>query len=292
MFEGVLPALITPFKKDDSIDENGFRENVSFVETGGISGIVSCGTTGESATLSTAEHEQLIDISVDCANVHVVVGTGSNNTAEAVELTKYANDAGVDGALLISPYYNKPNNAGLIKHFKSIAESVDIPLLLYNVPTRTSQDMPLEVIFELSKVDNIVGIKEASGNLDKVTQIIENTADEDFSVISGDDGLTLPIITLGGSAVISVVANIVPQKMVDLYDAIRNGDISTARNIHYELAPLIRALFNETNPIPVKRAAGLIGLASGPLRLPLAPISSDNERILIDALKNIGALNG
>ncbi|MBW6470594.1 MAG: 4-hydroxy-tetrahydrodipicolinate synthase [Methanosarcinaceae archaeon] len=291
MFEGVLPALITPFSKDNSIDKNGFQENVSFVETGGISGIVACGTTGESATLSTAEHEQLIDISVDCANVPVLVGTGSNNTAEAIELTKYADDAGVDGALLISPYYNKPNNAGLIKHFKIIAESVDIPILLYNVPTRTSQDIPLEVILELSKVDNIVGIKEASGNLDKITRIIENTADEDFSVISGDDGLTLPILTLGGSAVISVVANIVPQKMVDLYNAAKNYDITTARNIHYELAPLIRALFNETNPIPVKRAAELIGLASGHLRLPLAPISSENERILIDALKNIGALN-
>ncbi|MDO9517706.1 MAG: 4-hydroxy-tetrahydrodipicolinate synthase [Methanosarcinaceae archaeon] len=291
MFEGVLPALITPFSKDNSIDENGFRENVRFVEAGGISGIVPCGTTGESATLSTAEHEQLIDISVDCANVSVVVGTGSNNTAEAVELTKYADDAGVDGALLISPYYNKPNNAGLIKHFKIIAESVDIPILLYNVPTRTSQDMPLEVILELSKVDNIVGIKEASGNLDKITRIIENTADENFSVISGDDGLTLPILTLGGSAVISVVANIVPQKMVDLYNAAKNYDITTARNIHYELAPLIRALFNETNPIPVKRAVGLIGLASGHLRLPLAPISSENERILIDALKDIGALH-
>ncbi len=291
MFEGVLPALITPFNKDDSIDKNGFIENVCFVETGGISGIVPCGTTGESATLSTAEHEQLIDISVDCANVPVVVGTGSNNTAEAIELTKYADDAGVDVALLISPYYNKPNNTGLIKHFKKIAESVDIPLLLYNVPSRTSQDMPLEVIFELSKVDNIVGIKEASGNLDKVTQIIENTMDNDFSVISGDDGLTLPIITLGGSAVISVVANIVPQKMVDLVNAAKSGDITTARNIHYELAPLIRALFNETNPIPVKRAAELIGLASGPLRLPLAPINNANDQILIDALKNIGALN-
>ncbi len=291
MFEGVLPALITPFSKDNSIDKNGFRDNVSFVETGDISGIVTCGTTGESATLSTAEHEQLIDISVDCANVPVVVGTGSNNTAEAVELTKYADDAGVYAALLISPYYNKPNNAGLIKHFKKIAGSVDIPLLLYNVPTRTSQDMPLEVIFELSKVDNIVGIKEASGDLDKITRIIENTADEDFSVISGDDGLTLPILTLGGSAVISVVANIVPQKMVDLVNAAKSGDMETARNIHYELAPLIRALFNETNPIPVKRAAELIGLASGPLRLPLAPISSENDRILIDALKNIGVLN-
>ncbi|MGP8321914.1 MAG: 4-hydroxy-tetrahydrodipicolinate synthase [Methanosarcinaceae archaeon] len=291
MFEGVLPALITPFKKDDAIDKTGFRENIRFVEAGGISGIVPCGTTGESATLFTYEHEQLIDTAVDCANVPVVVGTGSNNTAEAIALTKYADDAGVDAALLISPYYNKPNNAGLIKHFKTIAGSVDIPLLLYNVPSRTSQDMPLEVIFELSKVDNIVGIKEASGDLDKVTRIIENTADEDFSVISGDDGLTLPIIALGGSAVISVVANIVPKKMVDLVNAVRNGDIQTARMIHYELAPLIRALFNETNPIPVKRAAELIGLASGHLRLPLAPISSDNERILINALKSVGVLN-
>jgi len=291
MFEGVLPALITPFTKNDTIDKTGVRENIAFVESGGVSGVVPSGTTGESATLSTAEHKELIDIVVDCANVPVVAGTGSNNTAEAVELTRYAADAGADGALLIAPYYNKPNKAGLIGHFKKIAESADIPLLLYNVPSRTSQDMPLDVIAELSKVENIIGIKEASGDLGKVSRIIENTIDEDFMILSGDDGLTLPILSVGGSGVISVVANIVPERMVKLVNAALTGDMATARRIHYEIAPLIRALFTETNPVPVKRAAGLIGLASGHLRLPLAPLGSENEQVLLEALRNAGVLH-
>ncbi|MDG6243411.1 MAG: 4-hydroxy-tetrahydrodipicolinate synthase [Methanolobus sp.] len=290
MFEGVQPALITPFFNDDTIDKESFRNIINYVEEGGVSGVVVCGTTGESATLSTAEHKELIDLCIDHAKVPVIAGTGSNNTLEAVELTRHAADAGAAGALIISPYYIKPNNAGLIAHFKKIAESADIPVILYNVPSRTGQDMPLEVIVELSKVDNIMAVKEASGSLSKLSQIIEETADEDFEVLSGEDGLTLPILAMGGTGVISVVANIVPEKMVKLTEAVNAGDLATARQLHFEMAPLIRALFRETNPIPVKRAVELLGLSGGTMRLPLAPLSEENSLVLENVLRNMGCI--
>jgi 4-hydroxy-tetrahydrodipicolinate synthase len=290
MFEGAMPALITPFTKDDRIDREGLRRNIAFVEEGGVSGIVPCGTTGESATLSAVEHEEVIDIAVECSKVPVIAGTGSNNTGEALQFTKHAADAGVDGVLLISPYYNKPNPAGLLAHFKKIAEAVDIPMILYNVPSRTGQDMPVDVITELAKVDNIAGIKEASGNAAKVSQILEQTIDDDFVVLSGEDGLTLPIISMGGRGVISVAANIVPDKMSGMVNAALKGDYETARKIHFEIAPLIRALFLETNPIPVKKAAELVGLASGHLRLPLAPISDANQSKLVNELRKLGVI--
>ena len=290
MFEGVLPALITPFTKDDTIDRTGLIKNIEFVENGKVTGVVVCGTTGESATLSTAEHMEVIDIAVECANVPVVAGTGSNNTAEAVELTKHAEEAGASGALVISPYYNKPNKAGLISHFRTIAEAVEIPIVLYNVPSRTGQDIPLEVITELAKINNIVGIKEASGSIDKASQIIENTKAEDFKVTSGDDGLTLPMMSIGGCGVISVVANIVPDRMSRLVNAFNEGDTTTARQLHYEMAPLIRALFNETNPVPIKRAMELVGLNAGHLRPPLAPIGAENDKILANCLKELGCI--
>jgi 4-hydroxy-tetrahydrodipicolinate synthase len=290
MFEGVLPALVTPFSKDNTIDAESFRKIVSFVEEGGVSGIVACGTTGESATLSMAEHKQLINLSMDCANVPVVAGTGSNNTVEAVELTKHATDAGADAALVISPYYNKSNKAGLLAHFKTIAESTDIPIILYNVPSRTGQDVSAEIIAELAKIGNIVAVKEASGSVEKVSRILELTADEDFEVLSGEDGLTLPILSLGGVGVISVVANVVPGMMVKLVDAARRGDLKTAREMHFRMAPLIRALFSETNPIPVKRAVELMGLARGDLRLPLAPLSEEGDSILKDILYELGCI--
>jgi 4-hydroxy-tetrahydrodipicolinate synthase len=290
MFKGAIPALITPFTKDNRIDGEGLRRNIAFVEEGGVAGIVPCGTTGESATLSALEHEEVIDIAVECSNVPVIAGTGSNNTEEALQFTKHAADAGVDCVLLISPYYNKPNPAGLLAHFRKIAEAVDIPMILYNVPSRTGQDVPLAVIAELAKVENIVGIKEASGSIDKVSQILESTADEDFVVLSGDDGLTLPILSIGGKGVISVAANIVPDKMSRMVSAALAGDYETARKVHYEIAPLIRALFLETNPIPVKKAAGLIGLASGHVRLPLAPLSEANTAKLEEELRKLGVM--
>jgi 4-hydroxy-tetrahydrodipicolinate synthase len=290
MFEGTMPALITPFTKDDKIDREGLQRNIEFVEDGGVAGIVPCGTTGESATLSAREHEEVIEIAVECSKVPVIAGTGSNNTGEALQFTKHAADAGVDGVLLISPYYNKPNPAGLLAHFTKIAEAVDVPMVMYNVPSRTGQDMPLEVIVELAKVENIVGIKEASGKVEKVSQILENTADEDFAVISGEDSLTLPILSVGGSGVISVAANIVPDRMSNMVNAALSGDYETARKIHFEIAPLIRALFLETNPIPVKKAAELSGLASGNLRLPLAPLSEPNTQKVADELRKLGVI--
>ncbi|MGD9779074.1 4-hydroxy-tetrahydrodipicolinate synthase [Methanomethylovorans sp.] len=291
MFEGVFPALITPFNADNRIDVTSFRNIVEYVEKGGVAGMVACGTTGESATMSTQEHMDLIDLTVDCAKTTVIAGTGSNNTTEAVELTRHAYDAGANAVLIISPYYNKPNNAGLIAHFSSIARSADIPVILYNVPSRTGQDMPLEVITELSKIENIVAIKEASGNPVKVSRIIENTLDEDFVVISGEDGLTLPLMCMGAVGVISVVANVVPEKMVDLVTAVKNNDLKTAQALHYELAPLTRALFLETNPIPVKRAMDMLGLANGRLRLPLAPLSREHEMVLEDVLRDMGCIS-
>lgn len=291
MFEGVFPALITPFNADNKIDVASFKHVVEYVEKGGVAGVVACGTTGESATMSTLEHMDLIDLTVDCANTTVIAGTGSNNTTEAVELTRHAYDAGADAVLIISPYYNKPNNAGLIAHFSSIARCADIPVILYNVPSRTGQDMPLEVITELAKIENIVGIKEASGNPVKVSRIIEKTIDDDFVVLSGEDGLTLPLMCMGAVGVISVVANVVPEKMVDLVNAVQNNDLKTAKALHYELAPLTRVLFSETNPIPVKRAMNMLGLANGRLRLPLAPLSRENEMVLEEVLKDLGCIS-
>lgn len=290
MFEGVFPALITPFNADNRIDVTSFRNIVEYVEKGGVAGVVACGTTGESATMSTQEHMDLIDLTVDCSKTTVIAGTGSNNTTEAVELTRHAYDAGANAVLIISPYYNKPNNAGLIAHFSSIARSADIPVILYNVPSRTGQDIPLEVITELAKIENIVGIKEASGNPVKVSRIIENTVDDDFVVLSGEDGLTLPLMCMGAVGVISVVANVVPEKMVDLVNAVQNNNLKTAQALHYELAPLTRVLFSETNPIPVKRAMDMLGLANGRLRLPLAPLSREHEMVLEEVLRDLGCI--
>jgi 4-hydroxy-tetrahydrodipicolinate synthase len=287
MFKGVLPALITPFTKDNKIDKQGLRQNIGFLIENGVSGIVPCGTTGESATLSIEEHEQVIEIAVECSTVPVIAGTGSNNTTEAIELTRFAKDAGADAALLITPYYNKPNDRGMLAHFKKIANEVDIPMIVYNVPSRTGINLKPEIVAELAKESNIVGIKEASGNLDQVTRIIEMTQDEDFVVLSGDDGLTLPIMALGGAGVISVVANVAPKLTVSLVEAFQRGDMVEARRLHLTLAPLIRAVFLETNPIPIKKAVELIGLPAGHLRLPLAPISEDNERKLKAALNNL-----
>lgn len=287
MIEGVLPALITPFTKDNRIDKDGLRQNIEFLIDGGVSGVVPCGTTGEAATLSIQEHEKVIEYAIEYSSVPVVAGTGSNNTTEALELTRFAQDAGADAALLITPYYNKPNDNGMLKHFKTIADAVDIPIIIYNVPSRTGINLKPELTAELAKAGNIVGIKEASGSLDQITRILELTRGEDFTVLSGDDGLTLPILSIGGKGVISVVANVAPRLTVSMVKAFQNGDMEKARELHLSLAPLIRAMFLETNPIPVKKAVDLIGLSAGDLRLPLAPISADNEKKLKSALNDL-----
>lgn len=287
MFEGVYPAVVTPFLSDaqQSLDLEGFRSNIEALLAAGVHGIVPTGSTGESATLSFEEHERVVEVAVETARgkVPVLAGTGSNNTAEALRFTRAAKEIGADGALLISPYYNKPNRAGLFQHFTKIAD-LDIPVVLYNVPGRTGQNLAPDLVIELAAHPNIVGIKEASGNVGQVSQIIEGTLDEEFAVISGDDNLTLPILALGGEGVISVAANVEPVRMVRLYEAFRAGDWTGALELHYELSPLFRALFIDTNPIPVKKAVGLRGMAAGPVRLPLSDLDEEKTAILAEVL--------
>ncbi|KAF5084954.1 4-hydroxy-tetrahydrodipicolinate synthase [Methanoculleus horonobensis] len=291
MFEGILPAIITPFYRDSrtSPDIEGLQSNIESLLQRGVHGIVPCGSTGESATLTFEEHEQVIGKAVEVVNgrVPVLAGTGSNNTEEAVRLTRSAKDAGADGALVISPYYNKPNRSGLIKHFTKLAD-LDIPIVLYNVPGRTGQNLQPDLVAELARHPNIVGIKEASGDITQISRIIEETRDEEFSVISGDDAMTLPVLAIGGAGVISVAANVDPGRMVGMYEAFRAGDLARARVLHYELAALMRAMFIDTNPIPVKKAVELLGMAAGPVRLPLDELDEAKTEQLRKVLVNHG----
>ena len=276
-FKGVYPAMVTPFTDEQEIDVEGMRSNIAYLEKGGVAGLVPCGSTGESATLTFDEHKKLVELTVDAASVPVIAGTGSNNTAEAVELTRYAQDAGADAALLIVPYYNKPMKSGLIKHFSAIAQACEIPLILYNIPGRTGINMDPETISTLAQeYSNVAGVKEASANFTQISNIIEITRGLEFSVISGDDGLTLPMMALGATGVISVTADILPKQMGQLAQLCLEGNFAKARDVHYQLAPLFKALFIETNPIPVKKACDLLGLAGGPLRLPLTTMAEPN----------------
>lgn len=292
MFEGVLPAIITPFKRNPamSLDVPGLEQNIGFLLSCGIHGIVPCGSTGESATLTFEEHEKVIRVTVDKTNgkIPVLAGTGSNNTAEAIRLTKAAKDLGADGVLVISPYYNKPNRAGLVKHYTKLAD-LDIPVVVYNVPGRTGQNLEPDLIAELAQHPNIVGVKEASGNIGQISRIIEETQDEDFVVISGDDNITVPIMALGGAGVISVAANVDPKRMVAMYEAMRNGDYQKALVLHFALSPLFRSMFIDTNPIPVKKAVELAGMAAGPVRLPLDELDAKRTEQLKKILATIPA---
>jgi len=295
MFAGVLPAIITPFKRNSAmdLDTQGLVRNLEFLLSQGIHGVVPCGSTGESATLTFEEHEKVIEITVDKVNgkIPVVAGTGSNNTAEAVRLTKAAKDTGADGVLVISPYYNKPNRSGLIKHYTKLAD-LDIPVVMYNVPGRTGQNLEPDLVAELARHPNIVAIKEASGNISQISRIIEDTRDEDFAVISGDDNMTLPIMALGGTGVISVAANVDPKRMVVMCEAMAKGDLDRALALHYALSPLLRAMFIDTNPIPVKKAVELMGMAGGPVRLPLDDLDEKKtdqlKKVLATIPKNAG----
>lgn len=292
--QGVYPALITPFKKNGEVDEAGFRRNIDFVIKGGVSGIVPCGCTGEAATLSFDEQKHLLETAVDQSNgrVPVIGGSGSNNTREAVELTRYAKEAGADAAMLITPYYNKPGDAGQLLHYTTIATKVDIPIILYNVPSRTGINMKPSIVAELAKISNIVAIKEASGNPSQTAEIIELTRGnrKQFTVLSGDDNLTIPILSYGGKGVVSVAANVMPKEMSQMVSYYLNGDTKKALDIYYKLAPVLRGLFVETNPIPVKSAANMMGLAAGSLRAPLTDLAPENKKKLESILKTAGAL--
>lgn len=267
-------ALITPFDDDLNIDEAQLEKLVKFQVEKGVSGLVPMGTTGESATMSHEEHRRIVELVIKFGretgkNPFVLAGTGSNSTWEALELTAHAKSAGADGALVITPYYNKPTQEGLIAHFQRIAESTDLPIIMYNVPSRTGRNMEAETVVKLAELPNIVGVKEASGNVDQITRIIRETPD-DFIVMSGDDGLTFEVMALGGRGVISVASNIIPALMAEFTQKLAAQDLPGARELHLRLYPLFKTLFVETNPGPVKAAAELMGIfSSGRMRLPM-----------------------
>ena len=291
VFQGSMVALVTPFR-DGRVDEVKLRELVEFQIKNGTDVLVPCGTTGESPTLSHDEHKRVIELTVAAANkrIPVVAGTGSNSTAEAIDLTRYAKKAGADGALVVLPYYNKPTQQGLVAHCRAIADAVELPLILYNIPGRTGINMLPETVAVLADHPNIVGMKEATGNLEQMTQDIVLCGDK-LSFLSGDDTLTLPLMAVGGRGVISVVANIVPREVADLTRAFLSGDWKRAREIHLKLFPLCQAMFYETNPIPVKTAMALMGMIGGELRLPLCPMSDANVGKLKAAMRAYGLLS-
>lgn len=291
MFKGSITAIVTPFK-NGKVDEKKFRELIDFQIKSGSSGIVPCGTTGESATLSFEEHDRVIEISIEQVNkrVPVIAGTGSNSTDEAVMLTRHAAKAGTDASLQVSPYYNRPTQRGMYEHFRTIADAVDIPIILYNIASRTGVNIEPETIARLAKdCKNIVGVKEASGNLEQMSRI-KALCPVGFDLLSGDDSLTLPVLSIGGTGIISVVANIVPGDVAGLVAEFEKGNIQKARELHYKLLPLIKAMFIETNPIPVKTALGLLGMCAPDLRLPMCKMSDDNLEKLKEVLKDYGLL--
>ncbi len=291
MFKGSLVALVTPFK-DDKIDQGKIEELVEFHIKNNTAGIVPCGTTGESATLSCEEHEKVIELVIKAANkrLPVIAGTGSNNTAEAVTLTKHAEEAGADAVLLVSPYYNKPTQEGLYLHFKTIAKSVNIPVILYNIASRTGINIEPETIARLAEeVKNIAAIKEASGSLEQMSRIVSLCGDR-LTLLSGDDSLTLPVLSIGGKGVISVVANIVPADTAKMIADFENKDLESARGLHYKLLPLVKAMFIETNPISVKTAMGLMAMIDSKLRLPLCSMKEENLAKLKKALADYGLI--
>jgi 4-hydroxy-tetrahydrodipicolinate synthase len=293
MLQGAMVAIVTPFH-NGQVDEDGLRQLIEFQIANGTKGIIPCGTTGESATLSLQEHERVVAITVEQVKkrVPVIAGTGSNNTAEAVRLTQHAKTVGADAALMISPYYNKPTQAGLYQHFKTVAASVDIPIILYNIPGRTSVNMDVDTIARLAQIKNIVGIKEASGSMKQITDIIAHCG-EDFVVLSGEDFLTFPLMCVGGKGVISVVSNIAPADMAALCDLCLAGRYGEARKLFYRLLPICHALFYETNPAPVKAALAMMGkISSDEVRLPLVSMSAANRDKLRRDLEAYGfALN-
>ncbi|MFX1385986.1 MAG: 4-hydroxy-tetrahydrodipicolinate synthase [Promethearchaeota archaeon] len=292
--KNVITAMITPFKEDLSLDEEKYREFIRFQIDNGCH-ILTMGTTGESATMSHEEHHEAMDIAVDEArksgkDPFVLAGTGSNSTKEAISLSNYAEKAGADGVLVVVPYYNKPVQHSLIDHFSAIADSISLPMILYNVPSRTGRNLEPETISELANTkNNIVGIKCASGNIDQITKIIKTTPD-DFIVLSGDDSMTYHIMSLGGRGVISVASNIIPSKMVEFTNTMLNNEWEKARSMQLELYDLFKVLFIETNPGPVKFAAEIMNLMNVRMRMPLTPPLEVNQKKIIDVLKKLNLI--
>jgi 4-hydroxy-tetrahydrodipicolinate synthase len=284
MFSGTFTALVTPFRNDE-VDVEALENMVEFQIQHGVSGLVPCGTTGETPAMSEAEDRVVVETVVRVANgrVPVVAGTGSNSTDMAIKYTRMAQEVGADGSLQVAPYYNKPTQEGLFRHFAAIAESTDLPLMLYNIPGRTSVTISAETMARLAEIPNIVGVKDSTLSMNMISDVI-SLCGEEFDVLSGDDPMTLPLISLGGVGVISVASNVAPGAVSDMVKALLEGDWERGRELHYELLPLFRALFIETNPIPVKTAASLLGLCSDEMRLPLIPMSGENLRLLQETM--------
>ena len=290
MFEGILTALVTPFR-DGAVDDRALAALVDRQVAAGIHGVVPCGSTGESATLSHAEHRHVVDVVVEAAagRIPVVAGTGSNSTREAIELTLHARQAGADGALLLSPYYNKPTQEGIYLHYEAVARETGFPLVIYNIPGRTASNIAPATLARLAELEHVVGVKEACGDIDQIAHVIASCPDE-FSVLSGDDALLLPLLAVGGDGCISTTSNVAPESIGALFTAWQAGDTQRALEIHQQLLPLFDVLFCETNPIPVKAALALMGLVGDEIRLPLTPIGEANRERLQLALKENGVL--
>ena len=290
MFSGSMVALVTPFK-DGKVDWPSLEGLVEFHINNGTHGIVPCGTTGESATLGQKEHHDIIERVIQAVNqrVPVIAGTGSNSTAEAVELTRGAEKAGADGALLISPYYNRPTQEGIYQHYKKVASAVGIPIIVYNIPGRTGSKIEPETLARLAEINNVAGVKEATGSVDQAIDVIRLCGDN-LAVYSGEDSLTFSLMALGGRGVISTVANVAPKDMSQLTDACLKGNWEKGRQLQFKLMPLIRAVFLETNPIPIKTALSLIGKCTAELRLPLTPMSEGNCQKLKQTMTDFGLL--
>ncbi|MEW5773162.1 MAG: 4-hydroxy-tetrahydrodipicolinate synthase [Thermodesulfobacteriota bacterium] len=290
-FRGAFTALVTPFKNGE-VDEESYRRHIEWQIEQGINGLVPCGTTGESATLSHAEHGKVIRICVDQVKkrVPVLAGAGSNNTREAVELTRYAKEAGADGALLITPYYNKPTQEGLVAHFKAIAKEVSMPFVVYNVPGRTALNLlPATVARMAREIPEVIGIKEATGDIKQGSEVVEYCPNG-FTVLSGDDFTVLPLLAVGGHGVISVVSNLMPSQMAGMCRAFSAGDMATAQKLHYEMNPVSRAMFIETNPVPAKTALDMMGRFPFEVRLPLVELQPANREKLAGTLKDAGLI--
>ena len=290
MFKGAIVAIVTPFK-NGKVDERALRELIEFQISNGIDGIVPCGTTGESPVLSHEEHDRVIEITVDAVKkrVPVIAGTGSNSTEEALRLTKHAHEVGSDAVLMVNPYYNRPTQEGLYQHYKYIAEKVPIPIIMYNIPSRTGVNMTPDTMARLAKIKNIVGVKEAAGSLQQMQEIM-TACGPDFIVVSGDDWFTYPLMCLGGHGIISVVANIAPADVSAMVDAFNAGDMKKAKELHYRMTPMVASLFIEVNPVPVKAALNLMGKIEYEIRLPLAKMSDANYEKLKKQLQAYGLI--
>ena len=291
MFKGAMTALVTPFS-DGRVDYDRLRANVEYQISDGIDGLVPVGTTGESPTLSHDEHDKVIDTVVEttAGRVPVIAGTGSNATDEALRLTKHAKSVGADGSLQVNPYYNKPTQEGMYRHFMTIADAADMPMVLYNIPGRCGVAMTPQTIARLARHPNIVAVKEATGSLDMASEIASLCGPERFTILSGDDTLTLPLVAVGGKGVISVLSNLLPARIKALADAALAGDFATARKLHLDLFPICKGMFIETNPIPIKTAMMLAGLDTGELRLPMCEMAEENKAVLEALLKKHGVL--